>query len=77
MATTDEFYTDAELLCATVQGSKHTIKVYFRFVHERNQGQGYFLKDANGKEIKANTNQLWERFPDALRTARSEVERLY
>ncbi len=72
---TEEFYDGARVLCAIVKGPKHTVEIHFQFANPWPEGQGYYLKDENGKE-RRNNGQLWEDFRTALRQAHLVAERL-
>ena len=72
---TEEFYDNAQVLCGIVKGPKHTVEIHFRFANPWPEGQGYYLKDENGKE-RRNDGQLWEDFRTALRQAHL-VESVY
>ena len=73
--STEDFRDNAEVLCGIVKGSKHTVEIHFRFANPWPAGQGYYLKDENGKKHTIN-GQLWENFRTALRQAHFVAEHL-
>jgi hypothetical protein len=73
--TTEELYDRAEFLCGIVKGQKHIVEIHFRFANPWPTGQGYCLKDQNGKEHTTN-GQLRADFRMALRQAHLVAEHL-